>query len=69
MPEQWKRYCIILDLKRSDKKAVMHYRHADGRMTTIPFHSSKELARPLIRVILNEINLTIEEYGELLKDI
>ncbi|AGB48349.1 putative periplasmic or secreted lipoprotein [Methanomethylovorans hollandica DSM 15978] len=55
--------------KVRQKGSHAFYRHADGRTTTIPFHSSKELARPLIRVILNEINLTIEEYGELLKDI
>ena len=45
------------------------YKHNDGRITTIPFHSSKDLARPLIREILNEIKISIDEYNSLLKDI
>ena len=43
------------------------YLHIDGRTTTIPFHSNKDLPRPLIRDILREINLSIDEYNELLK--
>lgn len=45
------------------------YRHNDGRTTTIPFHSSKDLARPLIREILNEINVSIDDYNSLLKSL
>ena len=55
--------------KVRQKGSHAFYRHADGRTTTIPFHSSKSLARPLIRVILNEINITIEEYNELIRNI
>ncbi len=54
--------------KTRQKGSHAFYRHADGRTTTVPFHSSKKLARPLIRVILNEINITIEEYNELIQD-
>lgn len=42
------------------------YRHKDGRTTTIPFHTNKELPRPLLRVILQEINVSIDEYNKLL---
>lgn len=45
--------------KVRQKGSHAFYRHADGRTTTIPFHSSKKLARPLIRVILSEINISI----------
>jgi predicted RNA binding protein YcfA (HicA-like mRNA interferase family) len=55
--------------KVRQKGSHAFYRHADGRTTTIPFHSSKDLARPLIRVILSEINITIEEYNELVQNI
>jgi len=41
------------------------YRHADGRTTTIPFHVGKDLPRPLIREILREINLSVDEYNSL----
>jgi predicted RNA binding protein YcfA (HicA-like mRNA interferase family) len=53
--------------KSRQKGSHVFYRHPDGRTTTVPFHSSKDLARPLIREILNEINITIEEYNNLLK--
>jgi len=55
--------------KVRQKGSHAFYRHADGRRTTIPFHSSKNLALSLIRVILNEINITIEEYNELIQNI
>jgi predicted RNA binding protein YcfA (HicA-like mRNA interferase family) len=42
------------------------YRHTDGRTTTIPFHSNRDLPRPLIREILREINISIDEYTKLL---
>lgn len=45
------------------------YRHKDGRTTTVPFHSSKDLARPLIREILREINLSVEEYNKIVERI
>ena len=41
------------------------YRHTDGRTTTIPFHVSKDLPRPLLREILREINLSVDEYNKL----
>ena len=37
------------------------YRHPDGRTTTIPFHIGKDLPRPLLREILREINISIDE--------
>ena len=51
--------------KTRQKGSHALYRHSDGRVTTIPFHPQKFLARPLIREILNEINLSIEEYNDL----
>jgi len=51
------------------KGSHVFYRHQDGRTTTIPFHVGKELARPLIRQILNEIKISVEEYNELLNNL
>lgn len=42
------------------------YRHKDGRYTTLPHHKGRNLSRPLIRTILKEIKLTVEEYNKLL---
>lgn len=42
------------------------YRHPDGRTTTIPHHSGRDLARPLIKEILREIELSDGGYYEYL---
>ena len=38
------------------------YRHPDGRSTTVPNHGNRDLARPLIREILREIELNPEQF-------
>ena len=38
------------------------YRHDDGRTTIVPMHAG-DLDRSLIRKILNDIELTIDEYN------
>ena len=38
------------------------YRHPDGRTTTVPNHPGRDLARPLLREILREIELTPDEF-------
>jgi len=43
------------------------YRHQDGRYTTIPHHGKADLSRPLIRHILNQIEISPEEFLEFLK--
>jgi len=40
------------------KGSHVFYRHPDGRTTTVPNHPGRDLARPLIREILREIELT-----------
>ena len=41
------------------------YRHPDGRTTTVPHHAGRELARPLIREILREVDMSPEEFQRL----
>jgi len=38
------------------------YRHSDGRTTTMPHHPGRDLARPLTREILREIEMTPERF-------
>ena len=54
-------------IKIRQKGSHVFYRHADGRTTTIPFHGNKDLPRPLLRDILREINISIDEYNELIR--
>lgn len=49
------------------KGSHVFYRHNDGRTTTIPFHSNSDLPRPLIRAILREINLNVDDYNTFVK--
>ena len=44
------------------KGSHVFYRHPDGRTTTVPNHPGRDLARPLIREILREIELTPEQF-------
>lgn len=48
------------------KGSHVFYRHADGRTTTLPNHPGRDLARPLLREILREIELTPERFHQLL---
>jgi len=54
-------------VKIRQKGSHAFYRHTDGRTTTIPFHTGKDLPRPLLRDILREINLSVDEYNDLVK--
>lgn len=46
------------------KGSHVFYRHPDGRTTTVPNHPGRDLARPLLREILREIELTSEKFRE-----
>ncbi|WP_304353714.1 type II toxin-antitoxin system HicA family toxin [Brachyspira innocens] len=56
-------------IKQRQKGSHTFYKHEDGRCTVIPFHSNKVISRPLMRKILNEINLDVEEYNNLIEKI
>jgi predicted RNA binding protein YcfA (HicA-like mRNA interferase family) len=37
------------------------YRHADGRGTTVPLHSTRDISPTLLRKIARDIGMTVEE--------
>jgi predicted RNA binding protein YcfA (HicA-like mRNA interferase family) len=49
------------------KGSHVFYKHPDGRTTSVPHHRGRDLARPLIKEILREIELRSEEYEEYLR--
>jgi predicted RNA binding protein YcfA (HicA-like mRNA interferase family) len=51
------------------KGSHVFYRHPDGRYTTIPHHPGKDLPRELIRTILKQINLSTDEFLDLLNKV
>jgi len=40
------------------------YRHSDGRGTTVPFHAGRDISPILLRQIVKDIGLTLEEFLE-----
>ncbi len=49
------------------KGSHIFYRHPDGRTTTVPKHPGRDLARPLVREILKDIDISREQFAELLR--
>ncbi|MGQ9623571.1 MAG: type II toxin-antitoxin system HicA family toxin [Candidatus Caldatribacteriaceae bacterium] len=50
--------------KVRQKGSHVIYRHPDGRTTTIPHCPGRDLARPLTREILREIELSPKRFQE-----
>jgi predicted RNA binding protein YcfA (HicA-like mRNA interferase family) len=40
------------------------YRHPDGRGTTVPFHSGRDISPTLLRKIARDIGITVEDLLE-----
>jgi len=40
----------------------MQYWHPDGRCTTVPFHAGRDLSPSLLRQIVKDIGLTMDEF-------
>ncbi|MGQ9824817.1 MAG: type II toxin-antitoxin system HicA family toxin [Desulfotomaculales bacterium] len=55
--------------KIRQKGSHIFYRHPEGRTTTLPNHPGRDLARPLVREILREIELAPGEFVEKLKNL
>jgi predicted RNA binding protein YcfA (HicA-like mRNA interferase family) len=49
------------------KGSHVFYRHADGRTTTVPHHKGHDLAVPLVRAILADIQLAPAEFLRILR--
>jgi len=44
------------------KGSHKQFRHIDGRGTTVPMHKGRDIASPLLRKIVSDIHLTVEEF-------
>jgi len=51
------------------KGSHVFYRHPDGRTTTVPHHAGRDLARPLLREIMRETDISPEEFQRLLAEV
>jgi len=48
------------------RRSHKQFRHADGRVTTVPFHTARDISPNLLRKIIEDIRLTPEEFMGLL---
>lgn len=42
-------------------------KHADGRRTTIPYHPAQEIRRGTLKAIIEDLNMTVEDFTKALK--
>jgi predicted RNA binding protein YcfA (HicA-like mRNA interferase family) len=40
----------------------IQFRHADGRCTTVPFHTGRDLSAILLRQIAKDIGMTVQDF-------
>ena len=61
-----KRFCEKLGFKTARQRGShVRMRHDDGRVTTIPIHSTKDIPKGLLRKIIKEgIEMSIEDFLE-----
>ena len=45
------------------------FERADGKTVTIPDHGSQVLLRPLLRKLIGDLGLTVDEYNQLLDEL
>jgi len=60
---------ILLGLgftQRDAEGSHVFFKHTDGRTTVIPLHS-RDISKGLLKKILNDVKLSIEEYERLRK--
>ncbi|RUM41542.1 MAG: hypothetical protein DSY34_03650 [Desulfurobacterium sp.] len=49
------------------KGSHKHFKHEDGRFTTVPYHKGRDVSPLLVRKIASDIGISIEEFLSLRK--
>ena len=55
-------------LKVRQSGSHVFYRHPDGRTTTIPHHKGRDISPILLKKILKDINVSVEEFIKLFNE-
>ena len=45
------------------------FQHSDSRATVVPMHKGEDLGKGIIKAILNDIELSVEEYDRLRQEV
>lgn len=65
-PDVVKRILEKLDftcIRQSGSHMIFH--HPDGRWTTVPMHKGKDLGKGILRKILKDAKISVDEFEEL----
>ena len=54
-------------LKHHQVGSHIQLKHPDGRRTTIPYHPSKEIRRGTLKGIIDDLDISVEEFIKLLR--
>lgn len=66
-PKKFIKILISLGFSKRDAQGShVFFQHEDGRTTVLPIHN-RELSKGLLRKILNDVQLSVEEYEKLRK--
>ena len=44
------------------KGSHIRFKHPDGRRTVVPVHANEDIGKGLLKDILNQVRITVEEY-------
>lgn len=44
------------------------FKHMDGRRTTVPIHAGKDIGKKMLRGIITDINIAVEDFLKILRD-
>ncbi len=65
-PEQLVKIVEKLGFKKIRQKGShVVYRHSDGRWITIPMHKGRDISDGLLRKIIKDLGLSVEEFNKL----
>ncbi|MBI1921465.1 MAG: type II toxin-antitoxin system HicA family toxin [Geobacter sp.] len=68
--EDMAKILLLLGFERVRQRGShVFFNHPDGRNTVIPFHKSEDLGRGLLRSILRDAEISIDEYLALRKKV
>lgn len=64
-----KKLCRLLEklgfIPIQGKGSHVRFKHPDGRRTVVPVHANEDIGKGLLKTILNQIKITVEEYDKL----
>ncbi len=69
VPISGKKLCKMIEklgfIPIQGKGSHIRFKHPDGRRTVVPIHANEDIGKGLLKAILNQIKISVEEYEQL----